>query len=360
MSLQARFRVAVPGFELNVDLVLPGSGVTAVLGHSGSGKTTLLRAIAGLQKIPGGRLVVGDATWQDEGSFVQPHRRALGYVFQEASLFAHLDVQRNLDYGRRRSQKAPFPDTGGGQGFDSVIELLGLEPLLQRQPSTLSGGERSRVAIARALLTKPSLLLMDEPLAALDSARKAEILPYLDRLHRELSIPILYVTHSIDEAARLADHLVILERGEVLASGATQDTLARTDLPIGHGDDASVIVDGRVGVQDGAYHLTRIDSPAGFLWVAQISRAVGSRVRLRILARDVSIALEAPRQSSILNLLPATISAVSPDGPGRAMVVVKAGELPLMARLTEKSVALLGLVPGKRVVAQIKGASVIA
>ena len=255
LGISARFRVAYPGFALDVDLELPGRGITAFFGPSGSGKTTLLRAIAGLERITDGRLVVGGEVWQDGGRCLPTHARPLGYVFQEASLFPHLSVRANIEYGMRRAG-AP------ANGFDDIVELLGIAPLLEREPGRLSGGERSRVAIARALVTAPRLLLMDEPLAALDAARKAEFMPYLERLHRQLAIPVLYVTHAIDEVARLADHLVLLDDGRVQASGPTAETLTRTDLPLARGDDASAIIVGTVAVQDDAYRLTRIDSAA--------------------------------------------------------------------------------------------------
>jgi molybdate transport system ATP-binding protein len=351
-AIEARFRVAYSGFTLDVDLSLPGRGVSVLFGHSGSGKTTLLRAIAGLERVAGGRLVVGGEVWQDGDRFVPIHRRPLGYVFQEASLFPHLSVRANVDYGLRRA-RAP-----AGRLSD-IVELLGIGPLLDRRPDRLSGGERSRVAIARALVTAPRLLLMDEPLAALDDARKAEFMPYLERLHRELQIPVVYVTHALDEVARLADHLVLLANGRVEACGPAAETLIRSDLSLARGDDASAILDGTVGVQDAAYRLTRIDSPAGYLWVAELPLPIGSPVRLRVLARDISLALAPPRETSILNVLPATVSGLVPGGPGRAVVSLAVGGATLLARITEKSVALLGLVPGKAVFVQIKGVAVL-
>lgn len=351
-GIEARFRLSYAGFALDVDLALPGRGISALFGHSGSGKTTLLRAIAGLEKVADGRLIVAGEVWQDGHRFVPTHERPLGYVFQEASLFPHLTVRANIEFGLRRV-RAP-----AGRLAD-VVELLGIGPLLERQPDRLSGGERSRVSIARALVTAPRLLLMDEPLAALDDARKAEFMPYLERLHRELQIPVIYVTHSLDEVARLADHLVLMVQGSVEASGPASQTLTRTDLSLARGDDASAILDGVVGVQDGAYRLTRIDTPAGFLWVSELAMPVGSPVRLRVLARDVSLALVPPRETSILNLLPATVSGLVPGGPGRAVVSLAVGRSTLLSRITEKSVALLGLVPGKSVFVQIKGVAVL-
>ena len=224
MSLTARFELSHPGFTLDVDLALPGSGVTALFGPSGSGKTSCLRCVAGLEPAARGRLVVAGETWQDSdrGLFLPPHRRALGYVFQDANLFEHLDVRRNLLFGWKRVAPA-----ARRLALEQVVELLGIEGLLARMPARLSGGERQRVGIARALLTSPRLLLMDEPLAALDAERKAEILPYLERLTGELALPILYVSHAPDEVARLADHLVLLEQGwQVLALDAEPEALS--------------------------------------------------------------------------------------------------------------------------------------
>ena len=220
-TIQARFRVERSAFTLDVDLELPGQGITALFGHSGSGKTTLLRAMAGLERTPGGYFALHEAVWQDEarGHFLPPHRRALGVVFQEAGLFPHLSVRGNMEFGQRRSHaSAPLP-------LPEMAELLGIAHLLERRPQQLSGGERQRVAIARALLAAPQVLLMDEPLAALDLKRKLEILPYLERLHRELAIPGIYVSHAPDEVARLADHLVLLDRGKAIASGPLATTL---------------------------------------------------------------------------------------------------------------------------------------
>lgn len=210
-GIQARFRLDWPGFRLDVDLTLPGRGVTALFGHSGSGKTTLLRCIAGLERSPQGFLSFKGEVWQDAATWLPTYRRPLGYVFQEASLFPHLTVMGNLRYGLRRVT------AGQRAHLEQAIELLGIAPLLKRRPDRLSGGERQRVGIARALAVNPRVLLMDEPLAALDHQRKQEILPYLERLHDTLAIPVLYVSHSPDEVARLADHLVVMEDGQALA-----------------------------------------------------------------------------------------------------------------------------------------------
>ncbi|MDR0576761.1 MAG: molybdenum ABC transporter ATP-binding protein [Candidatus Accumulibacter sp.] len=356
MSIAARFELAWPGFALDVDLDLPGKGVTALFGPSGSGKTTCLRAIAGLERGARGRLEVNGEVWQDDarGVFLPTHRRALGYVFQDAALFPHLSVRGNLDYGRRRvaaRERRVQPA--------AAIELLGIGALLDRLPENLSGGEKSRVAMARALLTSPRLLLMDEPLAALDHPRKQEILPYLEKLHDELEIPILYVSHAPDEVARLADHLVVLQGGRALAAGPLGETLARLDLPIRLGEDAGVVIDAVIAERD-AWHLARVEFPGGSLWVRDGGQPAGHRVRVRILARDVSLAHSRGEDSSALNALPAKVVAVADDThPATAMVRLDAGASPLIARVTKRSVAALGVREGMELWARIKAVAVI-
>jgi molybdate transport system ATP-binding protein len=354
MSIAARFRHAYPGFALDVDLSLPGRGVTALFGHSGSGKTTLLRCIAGLERAQG-RLKVGDAVWQDDATFVPTHRRPIGYVFQEASLFPHLSVQGNLDFGMKRCGCRP-----ASADFQHIIGLLGIGALLDRKPDRLSGGERQRVAIARALLTAPRLLLMDEPLAALDLARKNEILPYLERLHDELEIPVLYVSHAPDEVARLADHIVVMEGGRAVAQGPLTDTLARLDLPIRLGEDAGVVLDGTVVERDENWQLARIGFAGGQVWVRDGGHALDHHVRIRILARDVSIALEPQHESSILNCLPAEVVEIADDShPALALVKLKVGNSAIVARLTHRSACGLELRPGTPVFAQIKAVALV-
>jgi len=356
-DIRACFRVERGDFRLEIDLRLPGHGITALFGNSGSGKTTCLRAMAGLERAPGGLFAIDGEVWQDEsrGIFVPTHRRALGYVFQEASLFPHLSVRRNMEFGLRRAAAAK-------QGFDlvAVAELLGIGGLLDRLPASLSGGERQRVAIARALLAAPRLLLMDEPLAALDLKRKQEILPYLERLHDELSIPVIYVSHSPDEVARLADHLVLLDEGRVVASGSLAETLARTDLPPAFADAAGVVLETIVSGEE-ADHLSQLDFAGGCIHVSRRAEAPGSRLRCRIHARDVSLALERPRASSILNILPATVTAVAAtDTPGHVLVQMLVEQTPLLARITERSRRELGIVPGQPVWAQIKAVALLA
>jgi molybdate transport system ATP-binding protein len=353
-GIEVRFRVAFGRFALTADLRLPGRGVIALFGPSGSGKTTLLRCVAGLQRAADGYLAVNGDCWQDDSRqvFLPTHRRPLGYVFQQANLFLHLNVRRNLEFGMNR-----VPQAQRRVAWNQSIELLGIGHLLERMPAGLSGGELQRVGIARALLTSPRLLLLDEPLASLDVARKREILPYLARLHDELSIPVLYVSHAPDEVARLADHIVIMEEGRVVADGPLAATLARLDLPIRLGEDAGVVLESAIVERDAEWHLARVDFGGGSLWVRDTGAAIGQRVRVRILARDVSIAL-ARFDSSIINTLPATVVGDGDDEhPGLVLVRLQVGSEFLLARLTRRSAAHLGLVAGMDVWVQIKAVS---
>ena len=349
-----RFQTDVDDFSLDVDLQLPGQGVSALFGHSGSGKTLLLRCIAGLHPTQGS-LRVNDAVWQDDSLCIPVHQRPLAYVFQEASLFPHLSVQRNLEYGYRRLTKQQRRIN-----FEQAVEWLGLERLLARMPDKLSGGERQRVAIARALLTSPQLLLMDEPLSALDQRSKQEILPYLEQLIRNLSIPVLYVTHAAEEVARLADHLVVLEQGRALASGPLTETLARLDLPIRQKEDAGVVILAHIAERDSRWHLARATFDGGNLWVRDSGLPVGQQVRLRVLARDISLAKSRHEDQSTLNLLAARITdIVNTDHPAVVLVRLMIGSTPLLARLTARSVEALELAAGDPVWVQIKSVAVL-
>lgn len=353
-GIRARFRLDWSGFTLDIDLELPTKGVTALFGHSGSGKTTLLRCIAGLERAPNGFLALDGDIWQNGTHWLPTHKRPLGYVFQEASLFPHLTVMGNLRYGMRRVSCEPRVS------LNQAIELLGIGHLLDRKPDRLSGGERSRIGIARALAVNPRLLLMDEPLAALDLKRKQEILPYLERLHDELEIPVIYVSHSPDEVARLADYLVVMEGGRVLADGPLADTLVRLDLPIRLGEDVGAIIEATVGTVDDAWHLARVDFPGGSLWTRDRGLPAGRRVRVRVLARDVSLAREPPGRSSIQNVLQGRVDAVADDEhPGLALVRVRVGATKLLARLTRRAVASLGVAPGQELWVQVKSVALM-
>ena len=355
--IQARFDLSYPGFKLHADLQVFAHGVIALFGPSGSGKTTLLRCIAGLERAANGMLQVKDEVWQDGTNFLPTHKRPLGYVFQEASLFPHLSVRCNLEYGLKR-----IPPGQNKVQLEQVVEWLGLNKLVERDsPAGLSGGERQRIAIARALLTSPRLLLMDEPLSALDTSSKREILPYLERLHSELDIPVIYVSHALDEVVRLADQLVLMEQGHIIASGALQEMLGRMDLPTAHLDDAGSVIEASVAVHDEEYHLTRLDFYGGSLWVSKVERAIGSMVRARVLARDVSIATVAPQGSSISNILKARIGDIRDEGPDRVnlRMAVGSGQL-LLSRITRRSCDQLGLAPGMEIFAQVKSVALIA
>ena len=359
-SIHVGLKLDYPDFTLDLDLQLPGHGVTALYGHSGSGKTTCLRYIAGLEKNGRGLVQINDEVWQDSSKkiFVPPHKRALGYVFQEASLFPHLSVKANLEFGLRR-----IPRAQRKVDMAHATELLGIGHLLERHTHNLSGGERQRIGIARALLTSPRLLLMDEPLAALDAKRKSEILPYLERLHDELEIPLLYVSHSQDEVARLADHIVLLSEGKALASGPIGETLARLDLPLAMGDDAGVVIEGRVTHYDSNYQLLTLQLPDSQLTVrvAHAPLTIGKTLRFKVQARDVSLSLQAGEHSSILNRLPVTLRGeIAADNSAHILVRLDAAGTPLLARITRFSRDLLGLHPGQQLWAQIKAVAVLA
>ncbi|GGK04123.1 molybdenum ABC transporter ATP-binding protein [Pseudomonas matsuisoli] len=356
--IEANFFLGWDAFDLAVELRLPGSGVTALFGPSGSGKTTLLRCIAGLEARSQGQLTVNGERWQDSASglFVPPHKRPIGYVFQDANLFPHLTVAKNLAYGQKRVDARERRIAQ-----DHAIELLGITHLLERMPNRLSGGERQRVGIARALLTSPRLLLMDEPLAALDYKRKMEILPYLERLHDELDIPILYVSHAPDEVVRLADHLVLMESGRAIASGETSETLARTDLPLALSEDAGVLIKGRVTGHDAAYGLLSVAFDHGqTLRLAHPPRAIGEPLRIRVQARDVSLSLERPTGSSVLNIIPARVMTVAEtDNPAHRLVRLDVAGTALLARITRYSLEQLGLCRDMQVWAQIKSVALL-
>lgn len=355
-EIQAHFALQLEGFALDASFSAPAVGVTALFGPSGSGKTTLLRCIAGLERAAG-RLHVKGEVWQDDTQFVPTHKRPLGYVFQEASLFPHLSVRANLEYGLKRT-----PASERKVPLEQVVEWLGLSHLIERgDPAKLSGGERQRVAIGRALLTSPRILLMDEPLSALDTSSKQDILPYLERLHRELDIPVLYVSHAMEEVARLADHLVLLEKGRVIASGALNETLARLDLPTAHFDDAGAVIEATVAQHDEIYHLTRLDFSGGHLWVGQVDQTLGSKVRARVLARDVSIATQQPHGSSITNILKVRIAELRDEGPDKVIVRMSVSESHvLLSRITRRSRDLLHLTVGMEVFAQVKSVALMA
>jgi molybdate transport system ATP-binding protein len=353
--IRARCNVNLHGFTLDVDLNLPGRGVTALFGPSGSGKTTLLRCVAGLQSTTDSLISVNGEIWQDEQTLVPVHQRPLGYVFQEASLFSHLSVRKNLEYGLQR-----VPPAKRRVAQQNVIELLGIGPLLNRRCESLSGGERQRVAIARALAVSPRLLLMDEPLASLDGARKQEILPYLERLHDDLDIPVLYVSHSPDEVARLADHVVLLRDGRAVAQGDLHQTLSRLDLAGVLADDVGVVIDAVVAQHDDLDQLSRLDFPGGSVWVSRCSEPVGQHMRLRIQASDVSLAIHKVEGTSFLNLLACdVVELTAVNSRGHVLVKLDMAGTPLIARITERSRKHLQIAPSQPLWAQIKSVALL-
>ena len=347
-----RLRMARPAFELALDIALPAHGITVLFGRSGCGKTTLLRCVAGLERPTDALVRIGEAVWHDDarGIFLPPWQRKLGYVFQEASLFEHLDVQANLRYGLRRSGSREAAGL-----LDTAIALLGIGHLLQRRPAALSGGERQRVAIARAIASAPELLLLDEPLASLDHARKEEILPWLERLRDELRLPMLYVTHSVDEMTRLADHLVVLDQGRVQGQGPLQQVLASLDHPVLAGDDVGVVLPCHVVERESHWHLACLAFDGGSLWMRDGGHPVGHAVRLRLLARDVSISAVEPGPTSIQNVLPCVIDgSIADQHPSQRLVRVRVGAALVLARVTAKAFDALRLAPGQSAWIQVK------
>lgn len=354
MNIIAQFRVTRADFTLDVSLNLPGRGITSLFGPSGCGKTTVLRAIAGLDQHRAGHLLMGDTTWQDEHRFLPPHQRSVGYVFQESSLFTHLSVRGNLEYGQKRT-----PQNERKIPLERAIELLDIGYLLDRQPGTLSGGERQRVAIARALAVSPRLLLMDEPLAALDINRKREILPYIASLPRELDIPVIHVSHSPEEVARLADHLVLMQSGRVIEAGEVHQMFTRLDLPLAQDEDAAAIIEATVSKHDEHYHMTCLEFAGGQVVIPREDLEPGEKVRLRLAARDVSLTLERQSGTSILNILDAVVDEVTDETAAQVTVRLLAGSAPILARITRKSAVELELKAGKPVCAQVKSVALL-
>ncbi len=358
-TIRAAFRGRLGQFGLDVAFAVPARGVTALFGPSGCGKTSVLRCMAGLLRLADGVCAVDGDIWQDASTFRPPHRRPVGYVFQEASLFSHLDVRRNLIYGAPRRSDA----TAEIGGFDEVVDLLGLGTLLGRAPRHLSGGERQRVALGRALLSRPRILLMDEPLAALDGRTKDEILPFLERLHARLSLPVIYVSHDMAEVERLADRIVLMEAGRVLASGPLGAVQNDPALPLAGRRDAAVSLDAVVVDHDVAYGLLRLAVEGGEVLVPAPESPAGGHRRLRIAAADVSLATDPPRASTILNALQGQILSVTPAGPHEMLAVIGLGPAGagarLLSRVSRRSWESLGLAAGAAVHAQVKGVALV-
>ena len=369
-SIRLQLELARGSFNLKVDLHLPVQGISVIYGPSGSGKTTLLRCVAGLETQARGRVQVVSDVWQDDslGVSLPTSQRPLGYVFQEASLFGHLDVAANLSYGLKRSHAR-----NQQMVLEEAITLLGIGELLNRRTDQLSGGERQRVAIARALATQPKLLLLDEPLASLDSARKQDILPWLEKLRDELKIPMLYVTHAADEVIRLADTLVVMDAGQVRAVGPVTEVLSNIDLPLVVGDDVGALIEGHVQALDKEWHLSQVriskessgtagegNPTVASLWVRDSGLEIGQPVRLRVLARDVSITLEVAQNTSIQNHLPCVVESIHAEShPSQVLLRLRCGEVFLLARVTARGVHDLGLQVGMQAWAQVKSVALV-
>jgi molybdate transport system ATP-binding protein len=356
MTLTARVRSVLGAFTLDVDVELPAQGITGLFGPSGSGKTSLLRCLAGLDRSARGVIRLGEQVWQnDSGTFVPPHQRGAACVFQEGDLFNHLDVGGNLRFAERRAR-------GSHPARDEVVDWLALAPLIGRDPQSLSGGERQRVSLARAILSGPRLLLLDEPLSALDEVGRREILPYIESLPRRLGIPIVYVTHALEEVARLADRMVWLVEGKVRGVAPPTELLGRLDFARWRGDAAAVVADAVVRRHDGAYALTLLDGPWGDIWVRHVERAVGETVRVQIDASDVFVELDGNGRSSVLNRFDLRVIEMENTPAGQVLLRLARGEpgAPvLLAHITRLSRERLGLEVGSEVRAGVKSVAVV-
>ena len=352
--IECKIKIQLESFMLDANFSIPDRGITVVFGPSGSGKTTLLRAIAGLEKSDDGFLKIGDSVWQKGEDFLATHKRQIGCVFQDAALFDHLDVKGNLNFVVKRA-------IGLKEDFiESIHNLLEIKTLLNRKTTQLSGGEKQRVAIARALLTNPKILLLDEPLSALDLKRKNEILPYLDSIHNDLEIPILYVTHSQDEMSRLADHLLLIEDGNIVGSGPVNDMLTRFDMPLSHGGDAVSIIEAEVLKRDSEFNLMHLDFLGGQFIVPGNSFPVQTKVRIRVVARDVSLTKSKQVDTSILNIFPAMVQQIVNEGEAQVMVRLQIKETILLACITRKSSYKLRLEKGSEVFVQVKSVAILS
>ncbi|MDJ0879314.1 MAG: molybdenum ABC transporter ATP-binding protein [Halieaceae bacterium] len=340
-------------FSLAIDTVLPAGSVTGVYGVSGSGKTSLLSCIAGLAHAHAGSDIrIGDERLEGNGQWLAPEERDVAYVFQDARLFPHLDVAGNLEFALSRRHR-------DGPGLTEVSDWLGISDMLARRSSQLSRGQQQRVAIARALLSGPRLVLMDEPLANIDSAGRRDILARLARIRRELDVPMIYVSHDMAELAELADHLLVLDDGQLVAEGPLLELSSRLELALSHQEQAAAVVRAKVAEHDADYELSRLQFEGQPLWVSHLDLPPGTPLRLRLPARDISLCLEQPGQTSILNLLPARIADIETCGGSRVLVQLKVGEQFLLARITRKSVDTLGLAVGDEVFAQVKSVALL-
>ncbi len=356
MRIKANFDMAFTGFNLDVDLDVPAKGVTTLFGPSGAGKSTVLRCLAGLERSASGYMQVGDAVWQDEtrNHFMAAHQRPIGYVFQEPRLFGHLSVRKNLEYGYKRT-----PEQERQVEWDRVIDMLAIQHLLQRKPNNLSGGEQQRVAIGRALLASPKLLLMDEPLASLDSARKKEILPFIRKLHDELDIPVIYVSHSLQEVLQITDTMVLMQAGKNVATGPMTLLCSELELSQYLGDMSGSVIETIIDAHEEEFGLSRLRFTGGELFVPQQPLAIGAYQRVHILARNVGIALQKPQvTTSFLNIMEAVVVEVAvPDIRSHAVQIKLDVGVPLLANISRKSLHTLRLEPGQKCYALIKAVS---
>ena len=358
MTIQVQIHLPLADFALDCAFELHPERICVLFGPSGSGKTSVLRCLSGLEPDCQGRVQVGNEIWQDRQSCLPPHRRAIGYVFQEACLLPHLSVLGNLAYGWQRTPPGQRRTTP-----DEMAALLDISHLLTRRSAQLSGGERQKVAIARALLSAPQLLLMDEAISSLDRASKQAILPWLKQVQQQFRIPILYVTHALDEVMQLADDLILLERGQIKARGALPEMLTRLDLPLAHLEEAESLIQARVKSHETEFHLLHLESDFGPVHMVHAPLPTGSLVKLRIRAKDVSL-MHAPgpacapgQESSILNILPVEIAQMDADRPGSVLLVLRNPLRPegrLLARISAKSAHTMNLAAGQQVAAQFK------
>jgi molybdate transport system ATP-binding protein len=348
-------RVRRPGLDLEADFSVPGAGLTVVAGPSGVGKTTLLRCLAGLERAEAGRVAVAGRAWQDgaSGLFRPPHRRRVGFVQQEAGLFPQRTVRGNLEYARRRRPQ-------GAPTVAGLAQRLGLAPLLERRAHRLSGGERQRVAIARALMGRPALLLLDEPTSALDRDNADNVLELIAEIRDATAVPVLWVSHDPERAARLADRLLYLQAGRVAAEGSVGEVLTRLDLAPSHNPEAEAVVSGRIREVSPGEGLVRVGIDGGDLWIAANDHQQGRGVRVAIPARDVALAREPVTGTSLLNQLPVTVTECAPTGPAHQLVRLTVGSTPLLARITRRSAAELGVAPGWTGWALVKSAALRA
>ena len=344
------------GFILDINLNISSTGITALFGASGAGKTTLLRIIAGLEKVSNSKIFFNEQVWQSgDSNFLPTHRRRIGYVFQQANLFPHLTIEHNLRYGLKR-----HGNTEAFTHYQDVVDLLNLDSYLNRYPQQLSGGQKQRIAIGRALLSQPQLLLMDEPLASLDIQSKREIIPYLEKIHETISVPIIYVSHSVEEVARIADQIVLVDKGQVLAQGEINDILTRNDLPLAHLNESCSVIDGQIDAFDKEFHLSYVRIGNQTIALSETNKPVGSKVRIRILARDVSLALEKNTSSTIHNIFPAKVLKISQSSdPAKLVVRLKVGNTILLSQITKFSAYRLKIGVEQDIWAQVKSAALM-